>query len=485
MNNIWILASLGVMAGSLSASGMPFIIDSLAWLLALGGLLVGFCTPIPLKWKRVFIILFSFLYGFCVIQTAQINFEHVSWRAPGKIIVMQGEVTDYPREKSFGQSWKMKIHQFRMEEGVWIAIPPAWIEVQALQKNRVPLIGDRLIIKGKIFFPQTQDERGRFIRKMLFLRGVVAQIRVRNSGDMIFLGVNYFQTPWRAVQLIREAFQQKIEKDYSGRTKEILKALLLGIRLTDRNLKDIFVRTGTSHLLSVSGFHAGIAAGIIFWITLICRLSPRKCVFFSVLGVLAYTALTGWGIAVQRAGLMAASVWSGWAMGRPRDLKHWLHMALAILLIVDPKKVWDISFQLSFLAMYGIVYAAPVFKRVLPVPGLDITLAAFLATYPAILFHFQTWAWSGILVNLIAVPIFALILPLGYISLFPVVGILGIYTVKVLLSGVLIFLDYAASLSTSCLTFKQPDLLSVYTYYFLGGLCLGVFKLRRHTSTFF
>ncbi len=237
----------------------------------------------------------------------------------------------------------------------------------------------------------------------------------------------------------------------------------------------------TTHLLSVSGFHTSVVAGIIFAALVLLRFSPHQAVFGASVVTVAYMALTGWSVAVQRAGMMAVLIWIAWAWGRPQKLIYWLNVALAIILWADPKKLWDISFQLSFLSMYGIILISPHLKVLFPFPGLDISLAAFFATYPVVLYHFQSFSWSGIFANLLAVPAFALILPLGFFSLIPGIGLPAVLFTKILLGSILWILQKTAEPSWACLTFQQPSLSLILSYYFLGGLILWLGP-RRNAS---
>ncbi len=430
------------------------------------------------RWKLGVMLIVSFLYGLASVTIARDDWNHSAWRVPGKLVVMEGMVKTFPEKAYSKQRWEFECVRFRMEEGPWHATRSK-VEVSVSDMEEAPLIGDRLIVKGFIRFPREGEPGAEWMRRNLFMKNVQAQIRVKKSGDMIPNGWDSRFLPLRILQIARESLALQIEKRYSPRHSQVLKALLLGFRVPDPELRRIFTRSSTSHLLSVSGFHAAVIAGFIFGLTLLLRLRPVGAVIVSGLGIFIYMALTGWGIAVQRAGMMAIVVWAAWAMGRPQPLAYWLNFALAVLLIADPKKIWDISFQLSFLSMYGILFVAPLIKKVLPLPGLDVSLAAFLASYPVVLYHFQTFSWSGIFANLAVVPAFALILPLGFLSLLPFLGMPAFWVVKLLLASSLWVVDAIATFKWSSLALAQPDLKLVLSYYVLGGVC--VFLLSRHS----
>lgn len=475
---IWILISSGIALGAIFASHSPLWIEPQATALSLLGILGSFGLSKKTRLFKVSLCLFSFIYGFCSVQIAEQKFQSVSWRANGKIVIIAGEVLSFPDKANKSQRWVMSVRSFRMEEGGWMPAKSR-VEVSVPAEEESPLIGDQIILKGRVSFPEKNNVGSKRLLRRYFLRNVMAQIRVRGTGHFICEGWNRTQLPLRLIQLMREGLENRLDDIYPSKHSLVLKALLLGLRMDDWDLRQAFNRTGTSHLLSVSGFHAAVIAGFIFAFAILLRLPPLKAVLFSGTGIVIYTALTGWGIAGQRAGLMAIFVWIAWVLGRPQKLGYWLSVALAFILLTEPKKIWDISFQLSFLSMYGIVYVAPLIKRILPLSGLDISCAAFGASYPAVLYHFQTLSWAGIFINLLVVPAFAIILPAGFISLIPGVGLPAAYVVKILLEGALFLVRVSASISWTCIPLAQPSLITVYGYYFLGGLCVFLLQNRK------
>lgn len=476
----WFVTSAGIILGAGLSGRIDFSFEK--WtsiVLGLGLVMILFLKES--RWKLSLLLIFALLYGLVFVAISRDDWTHSAWRLPKKIIVMLGEVKTFP-EKSYGKyKWEFQCTQFRMEEGSWHKTKSR-VEVFVPDTEEAPLIGDRLIVKGFIRFPRDGEPGADWMQKNLFLKNIQAQIRVKKTGDMIAEGWNGRYFPLRLLQMARESLALQIEKIYSARQSDVLKPLLLGYRIFDPELRKIFTRTSTSHLLSVSGFHTAVIAGSIFGITLLLRLRPLSAVIFSGLGVFAYMALTGWGVAVQRAGTMAIFIWVAWVMGRSQPLSYWLNFACAVLLIADPKKIWDISFQLSFLSMYGILFVAPLIKKVLPLPGLDVSLAAFFASYPVVLYHFQAFSWSGIIANLVVVPAFALILPLGFLSLVPFFGLPAFYAVKLLLSGSTWVIEMIASISWASLTLAQPKLIWVLSYYALGGLWLFLLNRRAFGS---
>lgn len=441
----------------------------------------GMVLALAFLFKRiqfVSLIILSLIYGSSFLVVSRNHFFHSAWRQSAKEIVISGEVRSFPKSSYGGWKFEMRMTEFRMMEDVWRKANSK-VEVFVRSCELPPLIGDRLIIKGKIKFPSPNEPGADWLRHYLFHRGLSAQIRVKNDGQMLHAGVNHLYFPVRLLQLIRESLSARIEKKFSSEQAMVMQSLLLGVRMQDPMLYKIFTRTGTVHLLSVSGFHTSVIAGVMVGIALIFRLKPQASVIFASFGTLAYMLLTGWEAAVQRAGLMAIAAWIAWILGRPQQLIYWLNAVAALMLWMNPLMLGSISFQLSFLAMYGILLIPerlPFFIR--KVPGFDISCAAFLATYPVILFHFQTFAWAGLFANLIVVPIFALILPLGFLTLLPVFHWIFLPIVKSLLTISLFLLKGVSGIDWTVLQFPQPSVFALGAYYAFGGLILWLGRPR-------
>lgn len=434
---------------------------------AAGAVLLGTLLFCPPRFKIALLFAAAFLYGYASHSTDFQRFHSGVFQNQHEMI-LKGEVSAIPEKYYSGWRWKLKLSEFRCADWEWQKIRGT-VDVRISRLDIPPLAGDQIVLKGRVSLPQTGEPGMVWQRQRLFFQGYSALIRIRDEGALVYTGWNYLYFPLRLIQLFRESLFQQLEKIYPQPEADILQALLLGTNLKDSETRNVFVRTGTSHILSVSGFHTAVAAGILFFIAILCRLSPAAGVSWSALLILVYMVLTGWGIAVQRAGFMAVCVWIGWAWGRPQSLGYWLAAALALLLWVDPKYLGSISFQLSFLSMAGILAAAPQFKKYLNVHfGLDISLAAFFASYPAVLFHFQTFCLTGIIANLAAVPVFALILPLGYLSLLPGAGLIAKPLTQFLLSVILYIMSWLSRFEFSAFSLPQPPLWQIDLYYFSG-----------------
>lgn len=210
----------------------------------------------------------------------------------------------------------------------------------------------------------------------------------------------------------------------------LAQALLLGLRdqIPSKVVED-FRSTGTSHLLAISGLHVGILLVLCLagagWLMgrrrQVYLLAPLAAVWF-------YALISGLSPSVLRAAIMGSIFLGALALGRPRTILPSLAFGAALMTAVDPRVLTQVSFQLSFVAMAGIVlsmpYQAAIREKITGGPGLDgswwrvwlryiagwtaaallVSLAATLATLPLVAFNFHRIPLFGILVTVLALP---------------------------------------------------------------------------------
>ena len=192
--------------------------------------------------------------------------------------------------------------------------------------------------------------------------------------------------------------------------------ILLGIALGDRgsisaDLAYAFSRSGTSHLLAISGFNMTLVASAIGAL-LRGRCGPRARAIATVGAVVLYSLLVGLGASVVRSAVMAAVASLGLAFGRRAAAANALCAAIAVMLALDPATIGDASFLLSAGATAGLLaFQAPLAERLAWLPplagdGLAATLAATLPTLPIVAGIFGRVSLVSPIANLFAVPLF-------------------------------------------------------------------------------
>jgi competence protein ComEC len=216
-------------------------------------------------------------------------------------------------------------------------------------------------------------------------------------------------------------------------TGSLLSSIVLGSKAVDlpHDIQTIFIKAGLAHVLAASGFHVALLLGIVLFLTRNLSKQKKLIIGFLLLGI--YLILTGLQPSIMRAALMGVGVLIGVAMDRKVNSLGSLLIVATILLIFQPLWIWDLGFQLSFLATLGLIVTLPILLQKLDwLPPtiatiIAVPVAASLWTYPLLMHIFSVIATYGIICNIIVSPLVMLISIGGMISatlglIFPLAG---------------------------------------------------------------
>jgi competence protein ComEC len=237
--------------------------------------------------------------------------------------------------------------------------------------------GQRLRMRGRIRSPQVYEDPGAFDRKAYLLNKGIAAVLSTKSTEVAVLpgtGGTRFGT-WRArtrQSLVEHVLALATPKGDRWRILSIsqtdvalLAAMILGERsLLDQSVKLDFQRTGSYHLLVISGMAVAILAFAVFFMARLIRLPDALATLVSVLFIAVYVALTDLGAPVQRAALMCAVYMLARLLYRERNPLNAIGAAALFALVADPKAMFDAGFQMTFLAVLTIAgVTAPILER--------------------------------------------------------------------------------------------------------------------------
>ena len=203
----------------------------------------------------------------------------------------------------------------------------------------------------------------------------------------------------------------------STETESLISALLLGHRTgLSADTVELFRQTGASHILALSGLHLSILTGVIYY-CLLRVLVTRLRYVLGITGLLflwGYVLVTGFPVSLCRASLMMSLLIIGQMRMVGNDTAHTLAFSALLLLLFTPNMLYDVGFQLSFLAVAGLVF----FYRPLLEIGLPkhhflrwlwkfwlVSLSAQLGVFPLLLYYFHSISVLGIIFS----PIYVLI----------------------------------------------------------------------------
>ncbi|MCB0760376.1 MAG: ComEC/Rec2 family competence protein [Flavobacteriales bacterium] len=271
------------------------------------------------------------------------------------------------------------------------------------------------------------------------------------------------------VHTIRSALMENLRSAISGiRQIGILEALVLGQKddLQDHD-RTQFSRAGAMHILAVSGLHVGlvygVVVGILGWILPRHRARWLRLILI-LLAIWLYAGITSFSPSVLRATIMLTFIESGNVLKRRMNSLNSLAASAITLLIFDMRAPLSLGFQLSYLAVCGILILYPWFEqlwkpKIRPLRWAwqltGVSLAAQLFTLPISLHYFGFFPVYGIVGNLVIIPLSTLLLysglALALASDVPFLGGILAWCTEKLCAGLLYVIDFIASLPNAAL----------------------------------
>lgn len=292
----------------------------------------------------------------------------------------------------------------------FITFQPLYPKYEAAQKLRVGCQLER---------PENKDEKFDYIRYLA--KDDVYRICKKASLEPL----GFDENSRTAVLGLREAIEQKIEKLLPQPEAPYLAGLLLGG--SDRlpvDVAEAFRRTGTTHVVAVSGYNITIVASVVTAFLLFLGMWRKRAFWFSVLGIAFFVLLVGSPTSAVRAAIMAILVLWAARNGRLASSGRALLLAASGMILWSPLiLVYDVGFQLSFLATIGIVYIYGPLSEKLKISNdflelksiLLVTFAAQAAVTGIIIYQFGTFSPFSLLVNFIILPLVPVIMLFGFV----------------------------------------------------------------------
>lgn len=140
----------------------------------------------------------------------------------------------------------------------------------------------------------------------------------------------------------------------------LLEAMVLGHRSRfDRRLDEIFTRAGVIHFIAVSGTNVVVLMSFVWFIGRLLQRTRRQCTSMMVVTILLYACLAEPRPPILRATIMGLFFCASLMMGRSRAHLNWSSAAVVVLVVIDPSTVFDVGFQLSFVAVLAVAYLGP------------------------------------------------------------------------------------------------------------------------------
>ncbi len=304
--------------------------------------------------------------------------------------------------------------------------------------------GQSVEIKGVIARPPGPLAEGLFDdRAYLQTRGIFYELRTQSTNDWHVYGSGLSSPPLasRFLDGSKHVLATGLPED---ETLRLLWGMTLGWRTAfTGDIGDPFLRAGTMHLFAIDGLRIALISGMLVALLRVMHVSRAWCGAVAIPAIWFYTAATGWESSAIRASVMMTVVLVGWALKRPSDLLNSLAAAAFLILLWEPRQLFEASFQLSFFVMLTIGLLLPKlndladhllkYDPLLPaelVPKwrraltgtlrilaryFSLSLAAWLGSIPLSALYFHLFSPISPVANLVAVPLgtFALMANLG------------------------------------------------------------------------
>jgi competence protein ComEC len=372
--------------------------------------------------------------------------------------------------------------------------------------------GDAVRFHSRLRIPHNFRNPGGFdYERYLRFRGILVRGFVNDVAGIIILR-REIGNPFRIrLERFRELIRKKILDTAPDTEGRIIQAMILGDQKEiPKEAMEKFNRTGTTHIIAISGFNISIVALFsLFVVRLLLKSSEYLLlrwnmiiisILFSILIVILYTFIAGAGISVIRASVMVVIFMAAILINRERDLYNTLALAAFSILVVSPFSLFDISFQLSFVAVASLLFLTPRLVALLAPPLASdsialtrrkcflnyvnkalrhlvifffVSLGATLGTLPLILFYFNRLSLVTLIANMIVVPILGIIaIPfcLFIVIAVPISPRLAdiIIQFSALLVRISLYLtERLASLPWSSVFVSTPTILEIVAFYLL------------------
>ncbi len=371
-----------------------------------------------------FVVMVGVVLGCFVYNVAK---EKTQEELPKERVKIVGTVVDSPRETD-----KRVLFTMYVEEG---QMKGKKIRCYMSKKDRVSVqLGCRYEMWAKLMAFKNFTTEGHFdYPRWAESRSLAAQTMVRR-GRLREVGGESHLPLLMWVELKAKELQRKILSLYASENIDGEHyALVAAMAFGDKNelskeTREMFTRAGVAHLLALSGLHLGILYAMLS--LLFVRYSHRVVGSVVVIATLwMYVFVVGLPASVVRAATMLTLYTLLSMDGRRNGSAGPLYVAVAVILLVSPRMLWDVSFQMSVLAVWAIARVYGPLYRLMPRRWIVwwpvravwamavVSLSAQMGVAPLVVYYFGNFSFVFLLTNVVAVPLVTIFLYVVFVSL--------------------------------------------------------------------
>ena len=387
-----------------------------------------------------------------------------------------------------------------------IKLDEEWREVSGTALLFVPRYptydyGDVLFVTGKLETPPQLDDfdyEGYLAHQEIYSTMVYPKIEIVERGKGF--------KPLEWVYSLRNRLSYTMAEVLPEPQASLAQGIILGKRGTiPPSLKDDFTHTGTAHILAISGLHLSIVAGILLILGIWLFGRRGYTYIWLALGVIwIYALLTGMRPPVIRGAIMASLFLTAELLGRQRSAFTALAFAAAVMVGISSQILWTASFQMSFLAMAGLIFLAPLLRAIgrkavkatlgedgaavsianVITDSFSITLGAVIAVWPLVAYYFGIISFVAPLATFLALPALPGIIITGALAgglgliVLPAAQVIG-WLAWLFLSYMLLVVNGFAVLPVSFVEVDSVDTTLIGIYYLVFAIAIWLNGNRR------
>lgn len=373
----------------------------------------------------------------------------LAFKGEPEIVTLRGRLVDTPSQRVYEQSGQETWRTLAVVEVEEACRGGDWQPVLGTVAVSTPDIlpqaffgGQAVEIQGVIQSPRGPMAEGLFdYRQYLYWQGIYFQVRCESTNDWQLSSAH----PPRTTPPLSDRFlawaQRTLALGMPGEDESLrlIWAMTLGWKTALTNeVSEPFMRTGTMHVFAISGLHIALISGMLIAVLRVLQAPRNACGWVVVPLIWFYTAATGWQSPAIRSTVMMTVIIVGWAVHRPGNLFNSLAGSALILLLWEPRQLFQASFQLSFFVVLSLALLEPALKScrerlhrrdpLIPeteprvwerwrgnafqwlTASFATSLAAWLGSMPLIIYYFHLITPIGLVANLIVVPLSSLAL---------------------------------------------------------------------------
>ena len=279
---------------------------------------------------------------------------------------------------------------------------------------------------------------------------------------------------------IQASIDKKIAHHLEGPQQVLAQALALGGHYSElgEDQMKAFSYTGLIHILSISGSHIALLLALVYGLGRLIKLRKRTCLILGIIVACIYCGIVGGDAPVIRATMMSLLMCIAYIKGRLYQAKQALCLCAILCVIYDPFSLFDVSFQLSFGATYGLlIWGKVLYERIQWLPRwiktpLVLCVSAQLLILPLQLYYFHYISISSLLAACIVAPLLDISIVLIFVSTLVsyVLPISLLWSLVDVLLRISLYLNHVLGRSDSLLWLGMMHPYCAYIYYVILGL---------------